>query len=97
MVNDCPKGFSVCFHYNQTGHRKAEFPQLIQGSAQAPAPAALHVTDGQSGKVKVPRARGRDFPLTAEDVRAAHDIVVGIYLIISVVIMNHLCLCFVSC
>ena len=22
MAKDCPKGFAVCFHCNQTGHRK---------------------------------------------------------------------------
>ena len=28
MAKDFPKGFAVCFHCNQTGHRKAECPQL---------------------------------------------------------------------
>ena len=46
MEKDCPRGFAVCFHYNQTGHRKAECPQLCQGSALA----ALRVADSRPVK-----------------------------------------------
>ena len=28
FARDCPKGFRVCFNYNQTGHMRDEFPQL---------------------------------------------------------------------
>ena len=72
FARDCPKGFSVCFHCNQTGHRKAECPQLRQGSA----PIA-RTTETRPVKVKAPRAPGRAFQLTAEEVRAAPDVVAG--------------------
>ena len=62
----------VCFHCNQTGHRKAECPQLLQGSA----PTA-RATETRPVKAEAPRARGRAFQLTAEEVRAAPDVVAG--------------------
>ncbi|KAL7584909.1 uncharacterized protein LOC128127083 [Lactuca sativa] len=72
IARECPKGFMVCFHCNQTGHRKAECPQLRQGSA----PVA-RTTETRPVKVEAPRARGRAFQLTAEEVRAAPDVVAG--------------------
>ena len=30
MAKDCPKEFAVCFHCNQTGHRKAEGPNFFR-------------------------------------------------------------------
>ena len=77
-MRECPKGFSVCFHCNQTGHRKAECLQLLQGSAQGSAPAA-RVTEVRPVKAKAPKARGRAFQLTAEEVRTAPDVVAGMY------------------
>ena len=74
IARDCPKGFSVCFHCNQTGHRKAECPQLRQGSA----PVA-RTTETRPVKVEAPRARGRAFQLTTEEVRAAPDVVAGMF------------------
>ncbi|XP_023771364.1 uncharacterized protein LOC111920019 [Lactuca sativa] len=81
MVRDCPKGFLVFFHCNQTGHRNTECPQLTQGPAHASSPAALHVTDGRPGKAETSRARGRSFQQTAEKVLAAPDVVVGTFLV----------------
>ena len=72
IARECPKGFTVCFHCNQTGHRKAECPQLRQGSA----PTA-RTTETRPVKVEASRARGRAFQLTAEEVRAAPDVVAG--------------------
>ena len=82
MDKDCPKGFAVCFHYNQTGHRKAECPLLrgsVQGASQGSAPAAVRVTDSRSVKTETPKARGRAFQLTVEEVHAAPDVVAGMY------------------
>ena len=82
MAKDCPKGFAVCFHCNQTGHRKAECPQLrgsAQGAPQGSAPATIRATESQPVKAEAPKARGRAFQLTAEEVRAAPDVVVGMY------------------
>ena len=78
MAKDCPKGFAVCFHCNQTGHRKAECPQL-RGAPQGSAPAAIRATESRPMKTEAPRARGRAFQLTAEEVRAAPDVVAGTF------------------
>ena len=79
-----PQGF--CNLLSLTGHRKAECPQLIQGSAQGSTPAALRATDSRPVKVEIPRARGRAFKLTAEKVHAAPDVVAGTYLLIYVIL-----------
>ena len=89
MAKAFPKGFLVCFHCNQTGHQKAECPQLTHGSAQAPAPTTLQVTDGRPRKAEALRARGRAFQLTAEDICASPDVVAGMYLFILLVFMIH--------
>ena len=78
MAKDCPKGFAVCFHCNQTGHRKAECPQLRR-APQGSAPAAIRATESRPMKTEAPRARGRAFQLTAEEVRAAPDVVAGTF------------------
>ena len=91
MVKDFPKGFLVCFHCNQNGHQKAECLQLTQRSAQTPGPVTLHVTNGRPEKADTPRARGRAFQLTAEEVLATLEVVVVMYLFIHVVIMIRLC------
>ena len=78
IAKDFPKGFMVCFHCNQTGHRKAECPQLHQGSAQGSAHAAK-VTKVRPVKAEAPKARGRAFQLTAEEVRVAPDVVASMY------------------
>lgn len=96
MVKDCPKGFAICFHCNQTGHRKPECPQIIQGSAQGSAPAALLATDSRPVKAEVLRARGRAFQLTGEEVRVAPDVVAGTYsLIYTILIFVVLILCYI--
>ena len=82
MAKDCPKGFVVCFHCNQTGHQKAECPLLrgsAQGASQESVPAAIRASDSRPVKIETPKARGRAFQLTAEEVRAAPDVVAGMY------------------
>ena len=76
----------VCFHRNQTGHRKAECPQLHQGSAQGYAPTA-RVTEVRPVKAEAPKARGRAFQLTAEEVRSAPDVVAGMYSVFYILLM----------
>ena len=59
MAKDCPKGFAVCFHYNQTGHRKVECPQLrgtTQGAPQGSSPAAIRAAESRPVKAEVPKA-----------------------------------------
>ncbi|XP_042757760.2 uncharacterized protein LOC122197614 isoform X2 [Lactuca sativa] len=80
IAKDCPKGFMVCFHCNQTRHRKAECPQLrgtTHGASHGSAPAAARASEGQPVKVEAPKAQGRAFQLTAEEVRAAPDVMAG--------------------
>ena len=82
MAKDCPKGFAVCFHCNQTGHRKAECPQLWgspQGASLGSAPALVRATESQPVKAEALKARGRAFQLSTEEVRAAPDVVAGMY------------------
>ena len=94
MAKDCPKGFAVCFHCNQTGHWKAECPQL-RGASQGSAPAAARVTESRPVKAETPRARGRAFQLTAEEVRAAPDVVAGMFLSCIYFDIEMLCLYYV--
>lgn len=82
MTKDCPKGFAICFHCNLTGHQKAECPQLrgtAQGASQGSAPTAVRATDSRPVKAEAPKARGRAFQLTAEEVRPAPVVVAGMY------------------
>lgn len=58
MAKDCPKGFAICFHCNQTGHQKAKCPQL-QGSATA----TVRATESRPVKAEELKARGRAFQL----------------------------------
>ena len=78
-MRDYPKGFVVCFHYNQTSHRKVECPQLLQGSVQGFASTATRATESRPVKVEVPRVRRRAFQLTAEEVCASPDAMAGMY------------------
>lgn len=79
FAKDCPKGFCVCFIYNQTEHVKADFPFLSSRSIQTPAPATLRITDGHQGKDEAPKSQGRDFKLTTEEARAGPAVITGFY------------------
>ena len=91
MTKDWPKGFSVCFHRNQSGHRKAEFPQLTQRLVQASAPTTLCTIHMQPVKAETPRASGRAFQLTAKEVCTRPDVMVGMYYPYSCYL--EICLC----
>ena len=55
----------------------------------APAPATLRITDGCQGWAYALVAKSRAFQLTAEEARAAPDVVKGMYLLlISLFILN---------
>ena len=53
-------------------------PATFQGSAHGSAPSA-RVTEVRPVKAESLRAHGRAFQLTAEEVRAAPDVVAGMY------------------
>ncbi|KAJ9552624.1 hypothetical protein OSB04_016669 [Centaurea solstitialis] len=68
----------TCFHYYQPGHFKSQCPKLADATVQAPAPTTLRITDGSSGsKGGATASRGRGFQLTAEEAKAAPDMVSG--------------------
>ena len=71
----------IFFHCNQRGHKKTNSPRLTTATTAAPAaaptPATMRVTDGQKAKVEAPVVRSRTFQLTAEEARAAPDVVTG--------------------
>ena len=79
MAKDCPKGFSVCFHCNQTSHRKAKCPQQVQGPVQGFVPTYVRESERQPVKAETPKDRGKAIQLTTEEVRAAPDVVAGMY------------------
>ena len=59
---------------------RANCPLLTAKSVQAATPATLRITDGRSDKKEPPKAQGRAFQLTAEEARAAPDVVAGMFL-----------------
>lgn len=72
-------GALICFHYNQTGHKKADCQQLSGGVARAPTPTTLRITDGREGKTEALMVKIRAFQLTVEEARAAPYVVTGMY------------------
>ena len=65
-------------------------PQLVARPMQAPTPTNLRITGGGQGGAELPRAQGRAFQLTTEEVRADPDAAAGMfpscYLVICVVL-----------
>ena len=59
---------------------EGECRQLVQGSKQGSALAALRVSASLPTKTETPRVRRRAFQLTAEEVRAAPNVVDGTFL-----------------
>ena len=47
----------------------------------APAPTTLRIRDGRHGRAEAPVAKNRAFQFTAEEARAAPDVVMGMYLL----------------
>ena len=58
---------------------RANCPQLVGRSVQAPAPATLRITGGGQGGAEPPRAQGRAFQLIAEEVRAEPNSATGTF------------------
>lgn len=70
----------ICFHCNEMGHKKEDYPRLLGGVVMEPAPATLMITDGHQGKAQARMVRSRAFHLTAEEAQAAPDVFTGMYL-----------------
>ena len=58
---------------------RANCRQLAARPVQAPAPATLRITGGGHGGAQPPRAQGRAFQLTEEEVRAEADAAAGMF------------------
>lgn len=41
----------IFFHYDQRGHKKADYPSLTAGAVSAPSPITLRIIDGREVKV----------------------------------------------
>ena len=74
------QGMRLCYHCNQVGHMRANFPLHTAKPVQAAAPATLRITDGRSDRTEPPKAQCRAFHLTAEEARVAPDVVAGMFL-----------------
>ena len=59
---------------------RANYPLLAAQPVQAAAPATLRITDGRPVRTEPPKAQGRAFQLTAEEARAAPNVVAGTFL-----------------
>ena len=47
VSRDCPQGASpLCFHYNQVGHKKADYPTAKGGAGSASNPTTSRIADG---------------------------------------------------
>ena len=70
VSKDCPQGTSpLCFHYNQVGHKTADYLYLVKRAARAPAPPTLRVTNGLEGRVEVHVVRNRALQSRAEEIQ----------------------------
>ena len=73
----------ICFHCNQRGHKKADFPSLAATRlVAAPAPATLRIIDGRQGMAEAPVVRSRAFYLTVDEAHATPNVVTGMYLLL---------------
>ena len=79
MSRDYPKKGLICFHCNQTGHKKANCPRLQGGGGAVAAPASTtpRITDGRPVMAEAPAMKSHVFQLTTEEARATPDVVVG--------------------
>nr|KAJ0213173.1 hypothetical protein LSAT_V11C400203150 [Lactuca sativa] len=71
----------ICFHCNQRGHKKANYPRLLEVSAAAtvvaPTPTTTRVVDGRKVKAEARVVRSRVFQLKSEEAHVAHNVVTG--------------------
>ena len=82
----------LCYHCDQVGHLKANYPLLAAKPAQAPTPATLRIIDGRQGRAEPPRAQGCAFQLTIKKARVTLDVVDGMFLSLILLIIYVLCL-----
>ena len=71
---------------------KTNCPQLAAKSAQSSAPAIVRIGDGRPVKVEPPKAQGCAFQFTAEEAKAAPNVVAGTFLFPVSVIVFVFCL-----
>lgn len=77
MCRDCPRSALIYFHYNQIGHKKADFPILTGGAVVGRAPITLRITVGCQGKVETTMVKSRALQLTIDEALAPPDVVIG--------------------
>lgn len=53
--------------------------RVSTGSFSGDCPTAIRASDSRPVKTETPKARGRAFQMTAEGVRAAPDVMAGMY------------------
>ena len=70
----------ICYHCHQDGHVKTNCPQLAAKPAQGSVSATVRIGDGRPVKVEPPKVQGCAFQLTAEEAKAAPDVVAGMFL-----------------
>ena len=68
MSKDCLRRALICFHCNQTGHKKDDCPRLSGGVMVTPAPATLRIINGRQVKEETPTVKSRAFQLTTDEV-----------------------------
>ena len=75
MSRDYPRGALICFHCNQTGHKKVDCTRLLGGAVTTPALDNLRITDGRQGKVYAPMVKINTFQLSTDEAQATLDMV----------------------
>ena len=73
---------------------KAQCTLLAAKLVQAPTLATLWINDGSQGKSEPPRARGCAFRLTVKEARTTLDVVAGMVLFLTLLIIfiyAHMC------
>ncbi|XP_052626964.1 uncharacterized protein LOC128133531 [Lactuca sativa] len=83
VSKDRPKKCLICFNYNQTSHKKADYLRLQGGggAVAAPAPATMRITDGRPAKADAPAVKSHTFQLTTKEAQATPDVVAGTFLV----------------
>ena len=71
---------------------RANCPQLVSRPVQVPALTTLRTTGGGQGGAEPPRAQGRAFQLTVEEVRAEPDAAAGMSPFCYLVVIMEYCI-----
>lgn len=58
VSRDCPHGtIHLCFHYNQVGHKKVDYLELLGGVVRELTPTTLRITDVRESRVGAPMVK----------------------------------------